>query len=248
LIWDAEKKNLYGTTYWGGDLSCDPPLGCGTVFKLDPTTGKETVLHAFRGATDGEHSQSPLIMDKEGNLYGTTYSGGTSNSGVVFKVNPASGEETVLHHACSDGRCLDGAYYTSGLILDAKGNLYGTANEDGMYGFGIVFKVNKTTGRFTTLYSFTGGADGANPSQGLNMDANGNLYGTTNWGGTASLGVVFKLNNKGKEAVLHSFTGGTDGGNPEAGVIIDARGNLYGTTFTDNGYIGYGTVYKLTPQ
>jgi uncharacterized repeat protein (TIGR03803 family) len=148
----------------------------------------------------------------------------------------------------------DGAFpYGGALIRDAAGNLYGTTNTGGRYGAGVVFKLNKA-GKETVLYSFTGGADGAQPEAGLIRDAAGNLYGTTNTGGRYGAGVVFKLNKAGKETVLHSFDNGTGGGFPlYAGLIRDAAGNLYGTTSTGGRKsdlctllgTGCGVVFKL---
>jgi uncharacterized repeat protein (TIGR03803 family) len=237
--------NLFGTTNTGGSgQGCSS--GCGTVFKLD-TPGKETVLHSFTGAAY-EYEVSPLaglIRDPAGNLYGTTaglygaclFQGRWYYCGTVFKLN-AAGNATLLF------RFSGGAYGAipyAGLVRDAAGNLYGTTVFGGAYPYthGTVFKLD-TTGKETVLHSFTGGADGANPYAGLIQDAAGNLYGTTASGGASGSGTVFKLDTTGKETVLHSFTGGADGANPHAGLILDAAGSLYGTT-TNGGASGFGT-------
>lgn len=123
LVFDAEG-NAYGTTSWGGDSSCNLPYGCGVVFKLTPS-GTETVLHTFTGTPDGQFPMAGLIFDESGNLYGTTYEGGISGSGAVFKVTP-SGEETILYSFGSQCYCPELYYPYAGLVLDKKGNLYGT--------------------------------------------------------------------------------------------------------------------------
>ena len=226
--------NLYGVTESGGN-------GAGVVFKVDPT-GHETVLYGFTGGADGG-APNPVILDSAGNLYGTTTFGGTSNAGVVFKVDPTD-QETVLYSFTGGN---DGGYSDAGVIRDSKGNLYGTTSGGGAPGAGVVFKVDPT-GHETVLYAFTGGNDGNSPFAGLIRDTAGNLYGTTGFGGTADLGVVFKLDKSGNETVLHTFMRGVDGDQPDlAGVIRDESGNLYGTT-AFNGAGGQGTVYKLDPN
>jgi uncharacterized repeat protein (TIGR03803 family) len=132
---------------------------------------------------------------------------------------------TALHNFT--GYPKDGAVPVAGLVVDAKGNLYGTTNKGGTSNFGTVFEVS-TAGKETVLYSFIHGTDGATPFAGLVRDDKGNLYGTA-LGGTSGSGVVFKVAGK-KETVLYSFTGGSDGSGPLAGLVMDAKGNLYGTT------------------
>ena len=229
--------NLYGTTSTGGVF-----LYYGTVFKLD-TTGKETVLHNFGTLPDAEFPRASLTLDSSGNLYGTTPVAGPADYGVVFKIG-TSGKETFLHafgvYPYSDGTLPEGA-----LIRDAAGNLYGTCSSGGA-GSGTVFKIDKT-GKFTVLYTFTGEPDGVDPYSGLVRDGAGNLYGTTYSGGTLNLGTVFKVDSAGNETVLHSFAGHpADGANPLASLTTDPAGNLYGTTYL-GGAAGYGTVFKLDP-
>jgi uncharacterized repeat protein (TIGR03803 family) len=245
--------NLYGTTSAGGDPTCN----CGTVFKLDKR-GHLTTLYTFKGAADGFAPIAPLVRDASGNLYGTTNSGGNLNQcidivsgcGVVFKIDKM-GHETVLH-TFTDG--ADGAR-PNGLIRDTAGNLYGTAQAGGdqsctdfsPVGCGTVFKLNKN-GRFSVLYTFVHGTqDGRAPWAGVVRDGAGNLYGTTTAGGTSDFGIVFKLNSRGKEIVLHNFTGyPNDGNDPRADLTLDAAGNLYGTTFFGgSGGGGEGTVFKV---
>jgi uncharacterized repeat protein (TIGR03803 family) len=235
------KGNLYGTTYNGGDLNCDSPDGCGGVFKLD-TTGKESILYAFTGTT-GANPHVGLSFDADGNLYGVTPYGGDYNNcyigcGVVFKLD-TTGKETVLYSFTGG---TDGWTPAAPVIVDAKGNLFGTTSGGGSYGDGVVFKLS-STGKETVLHSFTGGVDGNEPDASVIFDAKGNLYGTTRVGGAFGYGVVFKMSVTGKETVLYSFTGGTDGAWPYARVIFDANGNLYGTTA--QGGSGNGVVFKL---
>jgi uncharacterized repeat protein (TIGR03803 family) len=235
--------NLYGTTEEGGAPSAYCPNGCGAVFKLD-SAGHETTLYSFTGRAAGAYPWAGVTLDAAGNLYGTTTDGGIG-FGVVYKVDP-TGNETVLYSFTS---LPDGEHPESSVILDAAGNLYGTTNGGGVAGAGVVYKLDPT-GHKSTLYSFTG-ADGAFPVAGVVLDAAGNLYGTTQYGGltgcsSSGCGVVYKLDPTGKETVLHSFTGGADGAGPMADVILDASGNLYGTTEV-GGAANNGVVFKLDP-
>jgi uncharacterized repeat protein (TIGR03803 family) len=256
-------SNLYGTTQRGGVTTTEScrPFGCGTVFQLTPS-GTLNVLHSFTGS-DGGEPFAGLIADAAGNLYGTTYSGGapmscniTIGCGTVFQLD-TSGTLTVLHSFTN----YDGNHPVTGLIADAAGNLYGTTHSGGDGGYGTVFQLD-SSGTLTVLYSFTGGSDGRYPDGGLIADAAGNLYGTTRGelspppGCTRDCGTVFQLTPSGTLNVLHSFTGGSDGGTPGAGLIADEAGNLYGTTsaggdrtscaaqFID----GCGTVFQLDPS
>jgi len=203
-----------------------------------PPKGKQfRVDHSFNGA-DGGIPTGALIQDAAGNLYGTTSSGG-SGLGVVFKLD-TSNNETVLHVFGGP----DGATPYGRLLRDGAGNLYGTTFAGGASGLGTVFKVD-TSGKETVLHNFAGGADGANPYAGLVMDNSGNLYGTTERGGSFGLGTVFKFDTADTETVLHSFAGApSDGADPKAGVILDPAGNLYGVTFS-GGSGGAGTVFTL---
>jgi len=224
--------NLYGTTQYGGTA------GAGVVFKLD-TAGHETVLHSFTGGADGTNPNAGVIRDSAGNLYGTTPSGGTSQSGVMYKLD-AAGHETVL---CGFPLPADGSEPpNANVVRDSAGNLYGTTLFGGQGDAGVVFKVDPA-GHETLLHSFTGGADGNNPN-GVILDSAGNIYGTTSTGGTTGQGLVFKLDPAGVETVLYTFTGGADGRVPAAGVIRDSAGNLYGTTEL-GGAVGAGVVFKL---
>ena len=197
------EGNLYSTAINGGDLSCNPPYGCGVVFKLD-RSGKETVLYSFTGGTDGAYPATDLARDEAGNLYGTTHGGGDLSGdpsctalfgfpgcGVVFKVDPG-GKESVLYPFTGGA---DGSGPSSGLIRDDAGNLYGTTGGGGhlsqdcpgfpLPGCGVVFKVDPT-GKETVLHTFTGGVHGYNPYGDLLLDAAGNLYGAATSGGDLS--------------------------------------------------------------
>ena len=225
--------NLYGTTFSGGTA------GDGTVFTLD-ATGKETVLYSFQGGADGALPVAGLIRGAEGELYGATVEGGAAGHGTIFKLD-ATGTEIVLHHFKS----ADGSYPDASLLRDASGNLYGATLEGGASNVGTVFMLGRNREE-TVLHSFTG-ADGRFPYSygGLIRDANGNFYGTSLAGGASDQGVVFKLNAAGREIILHTFTGGTDGGYPYAGLVMDEKGNLYGTTYM-GGASGQGTIFRVT--
>ena len=234
--------NLYGTTYSGGTVA--GYAGEGVVYKLD-AAGDQTLLHTFTGGADGGHPYAGLILDSAGNLYGTTYSGGAANEGVVFKLDPA-GNETVLHTFTGDA---DGGHPYAAPMLDSAGNLFGTTAEGGGGGGGVIYKLDPA-GNETVLYVFQGGDDGYYPVAGVTADSEGNLYGTTNTGGTTVWGVVYKLDKTHRLTVLHSFMGAADGGQPYAAPILDPAGNLYGTDSAGGiagGYLGAGVVYELDP-
>jgi uncharacterized repeat protein (TIGR03803 family) len=215
---------------------------------------QERVLYSFSGGTDGGSPAGGLIFDGAGNLYGTTNGGGTYSGGTVFELSPAAGggwTETVIH---SFGNGTDGNGPEAGLIFDAAGNLYSTTNGGGTYNGGTVFELTPQAGggwTETVIHSFGSGTDGAGPWAGLIFDAAGNLYSTTKGGGTYNGGTVFELTPQAgggwTEQVLHSFQGGADGAQPYAGLIFDAAGNLYGTTYFGGAYGYYGTVFDLTP-
>lgn len=166
--------NLYGTTYAGGDLACNAPLGCGMVFRISPT-GKLTTAYTFHGP-DGTGPGGGLIQAMSGDLYGTTYYGGTYSNGTVFKIT-SGGELITLHNFDN----TDGYYPYGGLIQAANGNFYGTTGYGGAYDFGTVFQITRL-GTLTTLHSFNL-KDGALPQAGLVQAINGNFYGTTYDGG-----------------------------------------------------------------
>lgn len=233
-------------------IACSITDGSGAVASADVTSvavscaaGTETVLYSFSGDATGAFPQAGVILDGSGNLYGTTQQGGKHGHGTVFKLS-AGGKETVLHSFGDSDH--DGQDPQSTLVMDAAGNLYGTTPAGGENGNGTLFKV-AADGTETVLYSFGGtDADGRNPDAGLVMDSAGNLYGTTPLGGAYRAGTVFKVSPAGKETVLHSFYAlgmAGDGQNPQAPLIMDSAGNLYGTT--PHGGDGMaGTVFKVT--
>ncbi len=263
LIFD-QTGNLYGTTYYGGDLNCygNVEAGCGIVFKLTPNVAgswKERVLHSFAGP-DGELPAGDLIFDQSGSLYGTTVQGGSgSDGGVVFKLTPSadgSWKEKVLHRF---GCVHEGCQPEAGVIFDQAGNLYGTTSQGWCKGnCGSVFElILNPDGSWAEnlLHQFRSGNDGGEPSAALLLDAAGNLYGTTPLGGTNGYwaGIVFELtphaHGSWTESALYEFcslTNCADGAGPEGALIFDAAGNLYGTT---SGYQtkSSGTVFEITP-
>ncbi|HEY3778975.1 MAG TPA: choice-of-anchor tandem repeat GloVer-containing protein [Rhizomicrobium sp.] len=247
LLRDA-GGNLYGATFNGGTGVCDQ-TNCGTVYRLAPD-GTETVLHSFAGpyGDGGEPYGAGPIADRKGNLYGTTYEGGTHNFGAIYKLAP-KGKETLLYSFTGTD---DGGAPMGGLVRSG-GNLYGTTIGGGAYREGTVFKLARD-GTESVLHSFGSGSDGVAPYQGgLVADNAGNLYGTTSTGGAyGGGGTVFRVAPDGTEMVLYSFTGYSDGLGPYSGVILDKQGNIYGTTVlgggTGCGENGCGTVFKLAPD
>ncbi|MEN9390749.1 MAG: hypothetical protein RL017_46 [Pseudomonadota bacterium] len=242
----ATDGNFYGTTDSGGEY------GFGTIFNLTPH-GKQQVLYSFKGANDGMNPDASLVQGADGDLYGTTTGGGSSSfcdggCGTVFKITP-QGAKTILYNfqGGSDGTVPD-----AGLIQGQDGNFYGATTtggdvncNDGL-GCGTIFKITPQ-GQETVLYSFHWKTDGAFPLSTLIYGNDGNLYGTTEWGGNKNLGNVFKITTQGQETVLYSFQIGGDGSNPEGSLVQDSDGNLYGTTVT-GGDSGNGVVFKITPQ
>jgi uncharacterized repeat protein (TIGR03803 family) len=248
--------SLYGTTDFGGKD------GRGTVFRLTPSRAgyTEKILHSFRGNgyRDGSNPAGALLIDKGGALYGTTVAGGIGGSGgngTVFRLSPsgATYKETVLH--VFNGSPADGTSPTGTLVADTKGVLYGTTAGGGTSSCscGTVFELvpTRTGYRERILYNFQGGNDGSRPNLDMIRSGAGSLYGTTSYGGgSANWGTVFALvHSKGRytESILHSFQpGAKDGGLPQAGLIADTRGALYGTTAL-GGTAGGGTAFHLTP-
>ena len=252
LVRDAQG-NFYGTTQDGGDYNCIVffARGCGTVFKLNPS-GQETILHSFTGGTDGAQPLAGLVADSAGNLYGTTYVGGTGcnggGCGTVYKVSP-NGTEIVLYRF--SGGADGSTPYAVSLAIDAKGNLYGTTLGGGDLscgtahgGCGTVFKVDPT-GNETVLHAFTGSIDGGYPYAGVVLDSRGNLYGTTASGGEdGCCGTVFKVDSSGHQTMLYSFSHADTGYGPVSGLVLDSAGNLYGTTLY-GGDFSQGSVFKV---
>ncbi len=250
-----------------------------------PARARENIIHRFIGGSDGSNPRAGLISDPDGNLYGTSYYGGTGSCnvnneflgcGTVFELTPTpegGWNETVLHSFTNSP--LDGQYPVGGVIRDGAGNLYGTTGGGGTAncgygGCGTIFELTPPAPgdawTETILYNFQGGADGFDPLAGLVFDKHGALYGTTVWGGNAGgvcssfslgCGTVFELappesGGKWVHTVLYSFKPTDDGSQPEAGLIFDKSGALYGTTtwggfFSDYCGSGCGTVFKLMP-
>jgi uncharacterized repeat protein (TIGR03803 family) len=256
-VLDSEN-NLYGTTETGGANTC------GNVYELkrNGSGWSESVLYTF-GADLTCGPTAPVVLDAEGNLYGTSTAGGDEDLGNVFELKRLPGgeyAEMTLHYFAGGSDGWDPG--SGGLVFDKDGNLYGTTilgggNGCNGNGCGTVFELKKSSG-FTAervVYSFMGGTDGENPEAGLTAGM-GNFYGTTAVGGTGGLGTVFRLEPSDTgwmESVQYSFTGGDNGEYPAAGVIADSSGNLYGTTQEGGNQnsscesLGCGVVYEITP-
>jgi hypothetical protein len=241
---------------------------------LAPVSGdwQYHVIHNFQGATkDGELPFSPVIFDKAGNLYGTTFSEGSEtcitqhvDCGTVFQLSPTikgGWTEKVLYRFTGSS---DGAYAEGNLALDAAGNLYGTTLGGGSFngsacstfGCGVVFELSPGASGWTetVLYTFTGGSDGWRPD-GVTFDAKGNLLGVTGFGGAFDSGTVFELVSGAggwTQSVLYTFSGGSDGAYPTSQLILDAKGNIYGNAAgggtVNCGGFGCGTVFELSPS
>jgi uncharacterized repeat protein (TIGR03803 family) len=267
---------LYGSTGAGGSGACsyDGLIGCGTLFKLNKKNSAWVFdpLYSFQGGTDGEFPARPVTIGPNSTLYGATLGGGEgtcvfdgdSGCGTVFNAGPGPTppttplqkfNEKVLYRFTGAG---DGGIAFTTLTFDAAGNLYGTTTSGGANNLGTVFKLTPSGGGNYTesvLYSFAGGNDAAGPSDGLTFDTAGNLYSTTAIGGgsancSGGCGTVFELSPSGSgwtEKVIYKFQGPSDGENPDAGVVIDAAGNLYGNTY-QGGPGGGGTVWELSPS
>jgi uncharacterized repeat protein (TIGR03803 family) len=219
-------------------LSALLPLAAASLARAQFTT-----IYSFTGGTDGGYPyDTPLYVN--GALYGTTFAGGTG-WGVVFGMT-AAGEEKVLYSFGTNPN--DGANPYDSVVRDSAGNLYGTTQEGGTDIVGTIFKVTKA-GKESILYDFfwQGGVTGFYPTAGLILDTAGNLYGITTGGNNSGGGVVFQLTPTGTLNVLYSFTNGADGGGPDASLIFDSSGNLYGTTGA-GGASGVGTVFELSPE
>ncbi len=243
--------NIYGTAYAGGSNNS------GTVFELTPSGGgwSESVLHSFGGANDGSYPSAEVTFESAGNLYGTTYYGGTTGYGTVFQLVLAgsSWTENILYDFLSEGPV--GCCPAGGLILDTAGNLYGASGAGGAHLGGSVIELQPSGSgwNLSLLYALPG--SGLGPQQSLLMDQSGNLYGTQNQA-AGPYGSVFKLTPSNGGWVytnLHAFTGGTDGANPLSSLVMDAAGNLYGTTVYGGsptcGFDGQGcgVVFEITP-
>jgi len=233
LTYDRKHQTFYGTAH-------------DTVFKITPD-GRLTTLYAFGGGKDGSDVLSGVVYDADGNIFGATTLGGTTRGscvglgcGTVFKIAP-DGTHTVLHTFRGD----DGSWPMGTLMMDGRGNLYGTTFEGGKGGYGAIFRVTPD-GKETTIHSFDG-TDGQSSEAGL-LQANGNLYGTTEFGGADRQGTLFEVTKAGSESILHSFTLGGDGGDPVSPLIADAQGNFYGTTADGGADINGGIAFMYSPD
>jgi uncharacterized repeat protein (TIGR03803 family) len=241
VILDA-SGNLYGTTWDGGTNDN------GTVYKIS-SDGTETVLYSFgNGASDGKYPQSNLVMDKSGNLYGTTTYGGLGSAntgdGTVFEIS-ASGVYSILYDFGAKGK-IDGLNPAAGLTLNAQGHLYGTTAYGGANAHGTIFELipGASGWKETILYSFVQ-SNGSIPMAGVTIDNKGNIYATASEGGSGNWGSVIELSRSGTATILYNFTGMPDAGGPESNVVLDSAGNLYGAT-SGGGAAGRGAIYKIT--
>jgi hypothetical protein len=255
---------LYGTTNVGGlqggcNTSGFGGYGCGVVFKLTPgkKSWKENVLYTFSGTTDGGFPYAGIIFDRAGNIYGTTNGEGGSGAGTVYELKYSKQKKTWKEHTLySFTGGADGGSSVAPLILDASGNLYGTAQGGGADYYGTVFELQHAKGGWTesTIYTFTGADDGGYPSAPL-VEQGGNLYGTAFGGGNNTncfygCGSVFELTPSGNswaENTLYTFEGSADGGEPDNSVLFDSNGNLFGTTVLGGDHGVYGVVYEVQP-
>ena len=251
LTFDA-SGNGYGTTVNGGSF------GFGTVFelkRLQDGNFQEAVLYSFTGGADGKNPYGGVTLDANGNLYGTTVSGGSGGvcsgdgCGVVFELVSSAGgwTESVLYNFTGGN---DGSGPGGGVAFDSAGNLYGTTPDGGQFAVGVVYELSLQgeTWQQTVIHAFTGGDDGAVGSLGLLLLANGDFYGVSELGGADGAGTVFQLSpmagGKWKFTTVYAFRGQPDSGFPYGGLITDGKNNLYGTTYY-GGMDGFGTVFKL---
>ncbi len=213
---------------------------------------QDRVIYPFPASPDCSGPIAPLISDENGNLYGTASNGGSGNHGCVFKLSRQSDgrwSETTLYSFSGS----DGAFPYAALVFDNSGNLYGTTVRGGTYDGGIAFELSPAPdGEWveTVLHSFGGQGDGFAPRSKLVFDANGNLYSTTEFGGSRRGGTAFKLSPAAvgwTEAVLYDFPGkiaGPNGAFPAGGVVVSQDGSVYGATL-GGGVNGYGAIYRL---
>jgi uncharacterized repeat protein (TIGR03803 family) len=250
-----QHGNLFGTTAWGGGSR----TGSGTVYELQ-RSGSGFIyhqLHSFGNGVDGSFPWAGVTIGPDGSLYGTTYTGGTTQNGIVYNLRPPATfcrsvscpwNETILYNFT---RGSDGGDAQGGVVFDSSGNMYGTNVNGGSGNVGVAYKMTRSGGgwNYQVIYPFTGAQDGGNPEQ-LIVDSAGNLYGPAAVGGLAGCGgfgcgTIFKLSPSGSgwsEQTLYSFQDSSDGSDPQGGVIADSAGNFYGSTCCGNGT--GGTIFN----
>lgn len=211
------------------------------VFTTRPAEAQSfKILYAFTGGTDGGSPQSAVIQDKAGNLYGTTYAGGSHQAGTIYELS-LGGKETVLY---SFNGATDSGFPYAALTMDTAGNFYGVAEGGEGAQEGTAFKLD-TQRHFTVLHTFVGSPnDGESPWSNLILDPAGNLYGVTEGGGTFQNGIVYKIDTSGNFSVLHNFAGEPDGNSPYGALVMDSTGALYGTS-RHGGSAQRGAVFKI---
>lgn len=247
---------LYGVTFAGG------ANGEGAAYEIRPNGAhwKERVIYSFcpgNSCGDGAAPDGDLLMDAGGNLYGNTFRGGASNDGAVYELTPRRNawREQVLYSFCNTGACADGSFPQGGLAMDAAGHLFGTTSSDDREHGGTLYRLAPRQGgaRETVLHSFciSDCSDGFAPDTGPLLSDDGSLFGTTEAGGEAGLGgagTVYRLQGK-TLTTLYGFCAAqncTDGGSPQAPVLMDEAGNLFGVTFIGGAHSG-GTIFELSP-
>ncbi len=234
LAFDA-AGNIYGTTRAGGSSQCAGGQGCGVAYQLTHSGGvwAENILFTFLDGTEGREPDGGVILDRAGNVYGTTCTDNQTQAGLVFELTPsgAGWTENVLYFLEGSGA----EHPCAGLISDPAGNLYGATEGGGSHHVGAVFRLTPSGSdwNFSLLASILGGQGQSGPSQSLVMDSAGNLYGASLIAGAHGYGSIFKVspsNGSWTYTSLYDFTGGADGGNPNGNLVLDANGNIYGTT------------------
>jgi uncharacterized repeat protein (TIGR03803 family) len=230
-------------------------ISLATLFVQSAPAATTTVIYSFAGDEDGEYTDTDLVMDAAGNIYGSSVQGGAFGSGTVWRLSPSDGTwiHTVLYSFTGGA---DGGEPYKGVTLDANGNLYGTAVTGGSGscegGCGVAYKLTNSGGTWTqtVIHAFTGGDDGSGPGAGLTIGDDGDVYGMAPTGGALGEGTIYRMHEKknGKWAldVIHTFTGGADGIGGSAGRLVFRGRHLYGTA-TAGGINSQGTVYELTP-
>jgi uncharacterized repeat protein (TIGR03803 family) len=231
-ITEGTDGNLYGITNDGGAYNY------GTIFKVNKSGSTFKVLRNMSNTTDGGYSRSDLIQATDGNFYGMAYSGGTNNSGTIFKIT-STGTFNLLHSLGG----TDGQNPVGGLFQNSDGFLYGLAH-GGTHGGGTFFKIS-TAGAFTLLYSFTSAADGTDPNGSLIKSSDGNLYGLTSTEGPGFGGTAFKISTTGVFKLLTSFNGATLGNTPYESLLLASDSAFYGTTSNAGSNQYYGTIFKI---